>query len=90
VAVVLINKLHLEAFSETLKQLLAEELSAGNQVTETSSGWPKEQAIMVFLKTPFHKKYKADNVRYNELNDRHYWKAEYVDETTGHVLACGF
>lgn len=86
----MIQKGHLEIFSKPLTSLLESELHLGNEIVETSKGWPHQDSIIVFLKCPFHKKYEDITLVYSELNDSHYWQAEYSDTLTNHTLACKF
>lgn len=87
----LITQEHLDSFSDKLNRILLTELKRGNEVRETSKGWPQKTTIMVFMKRPFTQRYHLyEGVKYRELNDPHYWKAEYFDKSTNHVLACPF
>ncbi len=85
-----INESHLTRFCPELKRLLDAELAAGNKIVETSTGWPKPSTILVMLAQPF----KAiplklpKGIIYNDVNDPHWWKADYFHESTGHALAC--
>ena len=75
-----------------LRILLDAELAAGNRVVETFGGWPVAGAVFVMLAEPFRKRsvtLPADVV-FREINDPHWWKAEYDHEPTHHVLACRF
>jgi hypothetical protein len=46
----------------------------------------------IFLKHPFKTKIQnnLNGIIYSEINDRHYWKAEYTDEKNHQTLACIF
>ncbi len=81
---------HIDEFSDTLKIILSSEIKYGNEIVETSKGWPDNDSIIIFLKKPFLKTYQAKNVEYRDVNDRHYWKAEYMDKSVNHILACKF
>jgi len=81
---------HIDNYSSTLTKILNQEVELGNEIVETSKGWPDEKTILIFLKKPFMAKYTFENVEYRNVDDPHYWKAEYVDHSTKHVLACGF
>jgi hypothetical protein len=81
---------HIDKFSSALKIILIQEIELGNEITETLKGWPDEQTIIIFLKKTFARKYTLENVEYRNINDPHYWKAEYFDRATKHVLACRF
>lgn len=74
----------------SLRTILNEEIRRGNKISETSAGWPTEHSLLVILKKPFHKKYKVDETEFRDINDPHYWKAEYVVSHAEHVLACRF
>lgn len=81
---------YIDHFNPTLTAILNQEIELGNEIIETSKGWPEEKTIIVFLKTPFIGKYELENIAYRNIDDPHYWKAEYVDSVTNHILACRF
>jgi hypothetical protein len=81
---------HIDHFSTTLTKILEREIRLGNQIVETSKGWPKEETIIIFLRKPFIDNYKNDNIEYRNMDDPHYWKAAYFDKITNHILACKF
>jgi len=81
---------HIDEFSEALKIILNAEIERGNEIVETSKGWANEDTIIIFLKMPFLGIYQAENIDYRNIDDRHYWKAEYTDKLTKHILACKF
>lgn len=77
-----------------MQPLLMAEIEAGNTVVEVWGGWPESKSLGVLLSKPFlvpHLTLSA-GVRYRDVNDRHYWKAEYTFETpeATHILACHF
>lgn len=82
----------LERLREPLRALLQAELAVGNIVVETAEEWPQPGSIFVMLGKPFLARPAAlpRGVVLREINDPHYWKAEYVDENSAHVLACRF
>ncbi len=86
----MITQEHIDEFSERLKVILNAELKSGNKVIETSKGWPNNDTIIIFLQKPFFNIYQDENIDYNHINDIHYWKAEYIDKLTNHILACKF
>lgn len=86
----LVNPTHLDQFCAILSGVLQEELAKGNRVVETASGWPKPQTIMVFLEKPFIGDYRHLPLTYTDVNDPHYWRADYLDERSWHILACKF
>jgi hypothetical protein len=85
-----VNEEHLEKFSIVLTGILQEETALGNKVVETSEGWPEPETILVFLALPFSKTYQLPGVEFRELNDPHWWKSEYIERATHHILACKF
>ena len=84
------NHHHIGNFSSTLTKILNREIELGNEIVETSKGWPDQNTIIIFLKKPFIDEYKIKNTEYRNIDDPHYWKAEYFDSSTNHVLACKF
>ena len=88
----MIDKKHIDSFSVLLTIILNEEIKLGNKIIETSKGWPHENTIMVFLEKPFKSRYDSENrdVEFRNINDPYYWKAEYFDMLTNHILACKF
>jgi hypothetical protein len=77
----------------TLRDILAAELAAGNTVQENRKGdWPEGACRFVLLKMPFMTEIRRDipGVTFMNVNDPHYWKAEYHDESLCEYLACGF
>ena len=81
---------HIDNFSLTLTKLLNQELELGNKIAETSKGFPEKETIIIFLEKPFKLTYKFDNIEYRNIDDPHYWKEEYYDTSTQHILACKF
>lgn len=86
----MISQAHINTFNSRLTEILTAELRLGNVIVETADGWPKSTSILIFLKLPFFGEYHFDKIAYRDLNDIHYWKAEYFDKEGDHVLACGF
>jgi hypothetical protein len=88
----LIRQSHISALHPSLQPLLAKELSVGNAVVETTMDWPQQGSIFIMLAFPFKASVSElpDQVIYRELNDPHYWKAEYLHSEVKHVLACRF
>jgi hypothetical protein len=86
----IINDDHLKRLSSKLSQILADEITAGNRVVETSEGWPETKSINVFLERPFINSYDLEGVEFREINDPHWWKSEYIDHITRHILASKF
>lgn len=86
----MITKDHINNLSPSLKIILAREIELGNQIVETSEGWPHANSMMVFLEKPFLDTYQIEKIEYHDINDPHYWKAEYFDGALNHTLACKF
>lgn len=88
----MIDQKHIDRLSPRLKSILDAEMECGNTVEETYQGWASEEHIFVRLKYPFKTDIRRDiqGVTYREIDDRHYWKAEYDDEEDHQTLACSF
>ena len=91
----MINKGLIDKLSIEMKEILEKELEAGNEIVETSQGKftnASAEHIFLFLKYPFKTKIQnnLNGIIYKEINDRHYWKAEYSDEKNHQTLACEF
>lgn len=73
----------------SLRAILEAELTAGNEVAETSSGWPDPDSVFVRLRHAFRSRpaQLPEDVEYAELNDPHWWKAEYRASKPRHTLA---
>ena len=86
----LINEL-----SNTMKEILDNELKCGNKIKEIYKGRftnIPDDSIFIFLEYPFKAEIKHDleNVVYRNINDRHYWKAEYNDTVNNQTIVCPF
>lgn len=88
----MINQKYIEDFSIVLTKILTQEIKLGNKIFETSKGWPDEDSIIIFLDKPFKKAYDftTENIEFRNVDDPHYWKAEYFDISANHTLACKF
>ena len=65
------------------------EMAAGNEVAELRTGWPDVDSVFVRLRQFFltgRRDVPAD-VTFTELNDPHWWKAEYSSAKPRHILA---
>ncbi len=85
----------IDKLSAEMKEILEKELEAGNEIVETYQGGftnVSAEHIFIFLKYPFKTKIQnnLNGIIYKEINDRHYWKAEYTDEKNHQTLACNF
>lgn len=83
------NSLFLQ-LSKEMKHILQSELEAGNRVQETYRGWVSEDHIFVFLEYPFRSQYQFPGIQYRDVDDPHYWKAEYDDARNHQTIACDF
>jgi hypothetical protein len=73
-----------------LQAILDAELCSGNEVVEASDWLPKCE-LLVILRHPFRRAYATStSVKFVEINDPHYWKAEYRYNGGMHTLACKF
>lgn len=91
----MIDKELIDKLSVEMKEILKKELEAGNEIIETSQGrFTNDSAehIFIFLKYPFKTKIQnnLNGIIYREINDRHYWKAEYTDEKNHQTIASNF
>jgi len=91
----MIDKELINALSIEMKEILENELEAGNEIIETWRGRftnDSNDHIYIFLKYPFKAKiqYNLKGITYIEINDRHYWKAQYTDEENRETIACKF
>lgn len=88
-----IDKKIVNKFSGKLREILQVELKAGNKIAEAYEGdWPYPNSIMIFLKKPFKTPIQRDleGIEFRNVNDPHYWKAEYADEKSKMWLCCNF
>ncbi len=87
-----VQQAHLDRLCPELAELLAAELKAGNQIFETGSGWPRPESVLVSLTKHFLVKHSPlpAGVVFREINDPHWWKAEYEHEPSGQMLICRF
>ena len=85
-----LNAPALAALHPALKVLLQAEISAGNEIAETGRGWPDRDSIFVRLRNPFRTRLSPlpAGVQFTELNDPHWWKAEFSSQRPRHILAC--
>jgi hypothetical protein len=75
-----------------LQALLNAELAAGNAVVEYRTGLYAADAVLVLLAKAFRARPRdlPAGVEYREVNDPHWWKAEYFRTATKHCIACRF
>ena len=81
--------------SANLSTILQVEIAAGNEVCETSTGGFSnclDNHLFVWLKYPFKTPIRNNlpGIVYRNIDDRHYWKAEYDDIENHQTLACKF
>jgi RimJ/RimL family protein N-acetyltransferase len=84
-----LNAPALAALHPALQAILRAEIAAGNEVAETGGGWPDGDSVFVRLRQPFHTRPSVlpEGVQYTELNDPHWWKAEFSTRSPRHILA---
>ena len=75
-----------------LQELLNAELAAGNAIVEYRTGLYAADAVLVLLAKAFRARPRnlPTGVEYREVNDPHWWKAEYFRPATKHCIACRF
>lgn len=73
-----------------LRAILDAERALGNEILETSVGWPEPGSVFVRLRHPFRapRRDLPQGIRFTEVNDPHWWTAEYATDAPRHVLAC--
>jgi RimJ/RimL family protein N-acetyltransferase len=78
----------LARLTSSLRTLLDAELAAGNEIVETGTGWPDADSVFVRLRLPFRARPASlpAGVSYLELNDPHWWRAEYNTAKPRHLL----
>jgi len=86
----LIKQEHIDNFSPRLKEILNEEIKMGNKIYETAFGWPYSNAIFIYLYKGFLGTYSIPDVKFEEINDAHFWKSQYHDTRINDILACMF
>ena len=70
-----------------LQAILRAELQAGNAIAESWSDW----GLGVLLRDPFHQAHDhSGRIVYRDLNDPHYWKAEYSCPDLQQIVGCRF
>ncbi|PSL30097.1 hypothetical protein CLV60_10439 [Dyadobacter jiangsuensis] len=63
--------------NEHLSVLLHHELQCGNKIVQVAIDWPNPGSVFVLLDRRFAERYRHDTFEYLEVNDPHYWFAEY-------------
>jgi uncharacterized protein (TIGR02569 family) len=77
--------------SGPIKEILASELAAGNQIVSASDDWPTQNANII-LKDHFAQDYRAlyPGLEYTFDNDPHYWRDAYSDRENQEFIAVKF
>ncbi len=82
---------------EHLQPLLRSELLLGNSIVETYRDLPVPGGIFIMLGASFRAEggltgnvARASCVEFQDVNDPHWWRAEYSCREHHHVLACRF
>ena len=89
----IIKNNNLYKLSNELEKILYSELKVGNKIREISvGGFGDEKHLYIFLNKTFITKIvnNYNNIKYMEINDPHYWKAEYTDIKNKQTIACPF
>ena len=88
----LMDERAIDSLCEELRRILLSELEAGNRVVDIGPGMMREDAVVVVLEKPFLSSpvYDSAAVEYADVNDPHWWKAEFSCKLHGHRLACRF
>lgn len=89
----IIKNNNLYKLSNELEKILFNELKAGNTIKEISvGGFEDKEHLFIFLNKSFIKKVIKDTkkIKYIEINDPHYWKAQYTDIKNKQTIACPF
>ena len=77
--------------SGPIKEILAFEIAAGNQVIQASDDWPTQNANIV-LENKFARDYRPlyPHLKYTFDNDPHYWRDAYFDQENQEFIAVKF
>jgi hypothetical protein len=86
-----IDPVVLRDLCDDLAPVVDRELAAGNSIVETYRGYPAV-GVNVWFGLPFRAEHTdlPPHVVFNNVNDPHYWLAEYACTKHDHVLACPF
>lgn len=83
----------IDRFTGKLKEILIYEMSLGNKISDAYIGnWPYFGNIVIMLEKPFSPPIfkNIDGIEFKNINDPHYWKAEYYDSKNNLLLCCNF
>lgn len=70
----------LDELNVALKLILEQEVQAGNIILRVTRGWPEDDSVIVSLHKPFSKVYEYADIEYQEIDDLHYGRAQYVSK----------
>lgn len=75
-----------------LRLLADAEVAAGNAIVDAGPSPHASDAPLILFAGPFRVRPSAlpAGVDYREINDPHWWKAEYVHPASGGCVACRF
>jgi hypothetical protein len=73
-----------------LQTILEAELAAGNRIVEVTAWPPKCGLLVVLAKSFLTPPTLHDDVSFHQIDDTHYWNAEYRYCGGVQVLACRF
>lgn len=83
----MISEEHISRLCPELQAVLHKELAAGNHIVETWDCF----GLGILLDRPFAERHVVGaRIVFRELNDPHYWQAEYVTDDLQQYIACSF
>ena len=77
---------HLTMLCPELRAVVDAELAAGNQIAESSTGWPQDASVFIRLSRAVTTAVPV-GVDRRDVNDPHYWQAELYHHRSGDLLA---
>ena len=82
----------IEQLCPELRVLLDAELAAGNAIVESGRGLYGKGTVLILLAKQFLARPATlpPGVAFREVNDPHWWKAEYFHSPSRHCVACRF
>jgi hypothetical protein len=83
----------LDKLAPPLRHILKKELAAGNEIMEivANPGWPPDCELFIALKRKFSRMHDMPSeVTFNQIDDYHYWFADYNYNGSQQLLTCQF
>ena len=86
----MINEYHINCFRGILKEIFKNELFSGNIIQKTWENWSYENVVAVCLSKIFITSINEStkDIIFSNINDNHYWKAQYYDKVNNLLLVC--